>query len=154
MKGHQLTYECKRFQDLDIEELYEVLKFRQKVFVVEQNCPYLDCDDKDQQSYHLLGKSAEGSLLTYARLLPPGLSYPIDCSIGRVLCEATIRNTGAGKQLMLIAIEQCKVLFGNKDIRISAQQYLEKFYGNLGFTIESDPYLEDDIPHIEMVIRI
>jgi len=151
MRDNMIKYECKRFHELHVEELYQILQFRQKVFVVEQNCPYLDCDDKDQESFHLLGKTYTGKLLTYARLLPPDLSYPEDTSIGRVLCDTGIRKTGAGKQLMMEAIAHCKKLFGPLDIRISAQQYLLQFYSDLGFVAEGKVYLEDDIPHIEMV---
>jgi ElaA protein len=119
------------------------------VFIVEQNCPYQDLDDKDQKSFHLMGWKGK-DLAAYARLLPKGVSYDY-ISIGRVITSNKYRKSGAGKALMNEAIHQCDVLFGKQPIKIGAQLYLQKFYGALGFNQTSDMYLEDGIEHIEML---
>jgi len=143
-----LKWTCKKFEELSVEELYMVLRLRCEVFVVEQNCPYLDPDNKDQGSLHLMGKTGE-QLVAYARLIPPGISYP-ESSIGRVVSSPSARRTGAGKELMNEAIRITYESFENAPIRIGAQLYLKKFYEELGFTQASEQYLEDGIPHIEM----
>jgi ElaA protein len=146
-----IQYTIKPFYDLTLDELYDILQIRQEVFVVEQRCHYLDCDGKDRKSLHMIGRSAEGLIVTYCRLLPENVSYQGDVSIGRVLNAASVRGQGAGWQMMQLAIQKCSELWPGKDIRIGAQQYLKAFYGGLGFVQVGDPYLEDDIPHIEMV---
>lgn len=146
----QLHWKLKSFHDLNVMELYSILQLRNEVFVVEQNCPYQDADGKDQKSYHLMGSNAEGKLMAYARLLPGGVSYD-EVSIGRVVSSPQARGTGAGKELMEQAIEDCHELFGKGPIRIGAQLYLKKFYESFGFLQVSEPYLEDNIPHILMV---
>lgn len=147
-----VSYILKSFQDLSLEELYEILQIRQKVFVLEQDCSYLDCDGKDQYAYHLFGVNEDQKIVTYARLLPPDVSYPGDASIGRVLSDKGLRGTGSGKMLMLESIKYCRQLFGGVPIRISGQCYLRGFYGALGFLEVGEEYFEDDIPHIEMVL--
>ncbi len=144
-----LIWTYKQFDQLDLMELYRILQLRSTVFVVEQNCPYLDLDNKDQESYHMAGWKGN-ELVAYARLLPPGLSFS-EASIGRVVSNPTYRNTGAGKQLMQKAIEITYTLFQVPEIRIGAQLYLQEFYTNLGFQKASEEYLEDNIPHIEMI---
>lgn len=144
-----ITFTIKHFTDLSTNELYELLKFRAEVFVVEQNCPYQDCDDKDKFCWHLLGYE-KGKLIAYARLLPYGLSYENYCSIGRVAVSLTCRNKNYGRLLMAAAIDHCEKEFGT-EIKISAQAYLENFYRELGFVTVSEPYLEDEIPHIAML---
>jgi ElaA protein len=144
------VFKCLSFYELDLDQLYEVMAFRQAVFVVEQNCPYLDADGKDQQAYHLLGYR-DGSLVAYTRLLPPGLSYSGYASIGRVITSAAVRGTGAGRQLMEESLARIASLFSNPAIKISAQCYLTSFYESLGFTTLGASYLEDGIPHIAMV---
>lgn len=143
-----LKFDFKPFEELTTLELYEMLSLRQKVFVLEQNCSYLDADHKDLKSYHLLGWDNNGNLVAYARIVPPGLSYN-EASIGRVLVAQTDRNKGYGIALMREAIHKCEALFGN-NIRISAQSYLIQFYTDLGFAAVGESYLEDDIPHQEM----
>lgn len=139
----------KSFHDLSPQELYAIMHLRSEVFVVEQNCPYLDLDGKDQQSWHLMGWDGN-KLVAYSRLLPAGLAFA-EISIGRVVSSPAYRGTGAGKELMQNAIETAYQLFGHQPIRIGAQLYLQKFYESLGFAQVSEIYLEDGIQHIEMV---
>lgn len=129
-------------------EWHRVLALRAQVFVVEQNCAYQDPDGKDVVSYHLLMESGE-ELVAYARLVPPGVSYP-EAAIGRVVTSQTVRGKGWGKALMEVAIAQTQKKFEVNEICISAQSYLLKFYGDLGFVAEGEEYLEDDIPHWKM----
>ena len=139
----------KKFADLTPHELYAILQLRNEVFVVEQNCVYQDADNKDQQSWHVMGWY-ENLLAAYTRILPPGIMYELP-SIGRVVTAAAIRKTGTGKQLMEKSIETVENLFGNAPIQIGAQLYLKKFYESLGFRQSSEMYLEDGIEHIEMI---
>ena len=141
---------CKEFNDLSTEELYSILQLRTEIFVVEQNCVFQDMDGKDEDAYHLMCYE-DDRLIAYTRLLPAGISYN-ECSIGRVVTKKINRGTGIGKELMAISIEYCYRLFGKSPIRIGAQVYLEKFYSSFGFKKESDIYIEDGIPHIEMVL--
>ncbi len=143
-----LSWLCSSFESLTTSELYEILRLRAEVFVVEQDCPYQDLDNKDQLGFHLLGR--EGSSLScYARLLPPGVNYP-EASIGRVVTSTSVRGSGLGRLLLRESIRQCQILWPGKDITISAQHHLEKFYQEFAFTTESEPYSEDGIPHIRM----
>ena len=139
----------KSFNDLTPKELYKILQLRNEVFIVEQNCPYQDCDNKDLYAWHLMGMQ-EDKLLAYSRLLAPGISYS-ESSIGRVVSSPSARKTGIGKKLMLESIKQIKNLFQTDTIRIGAQLYLQKFYESFGFEKDSDTYLEDNIPHIIML---
>ncbi len=143
-----LTWKFAAFHELTVDELYAMITLRNEVFVVEQNCVYQDADNKDQISYHLSGWH-DKTLVAYCRILPPGISYN-EASIGRVCTSPTYRNTGSGKELMKTAIEKTLQQFSCKTIVISAQLYLNKFYSELGFIQISDPYLEDNIPHIKM----
>jgi ElaA protein len=143
------TWICKKFETLTVSELYCILKLRSEVFVVEQNCVYLDADGKDLAAHHLCGW-LHNQLVAYCRILPPGLSYP-EASIGRVLTHSAHRKDGYGKQLMKRAIQKTYSLYPVPAIKIGAQQYLLAFYTNLGFQAVGEPYLEDDIPHITMI---
>lgn len=143
-------WSLKPFQALTPEELYQLLRLRSQVFVVEQECVFLDLDNKDQQCLHLMGWSNK-QITAYARLLPPGLSYD-EASIGRVVSSPDARRQGLGKNLMATAIAECTRIFGQQDIRIGAQLYLKEFYASFGFRQVSDTYLEDDILHIEMIL--
>jgi len=145
----QLQWLLKKFDELTPLELYNVLRLRSEVFVVEQNCVFLDMDNKDQQSYHLMG-SHDNELVAYVRLLPPGLAYD-EISIGRVVSSPQYRGSGAGKLLMQKAITTAAELFGKQPIRIGAQLYLKNFYSSLGFEPQGDIYLEDGIQHIIML---
>lgn len=146
-----MQWTLKKFSDLSNNELYALLQLRSRVFVVEQNCAYPDLDDKDQESWHWMGWNKE-ELVAYTRLLPPGLAFK-ECSIGRVVTAPSVRGQGVGRTLMHHSIEQCRNLFGSGPIQIGAQRYLESFYQSLGFEIVGEPYLEDGIPHIHMVLR-
>jgi len=145
-----ITWTWKKFDDLTPHELYAILQLRSEVFVVEQQCVFQDIDDKDQPSYHVMGREG-ASLLAYTRLVPPGISYT-EPSVGRVVTSPRARKSGLGRELMLYSIEQCRALFGQHPIRIGAQLYLKKFYGSLGFRPEGDIYLEDGIQHVEMLL--
>ena len=146
-----MNFICAPFDALSIHQLYAVMALRQEVFVVEQNCPYLDADGKDLRAHHLMGFDEEGALIAYCRLLPPGLVYHGYASIGRVVNAPHMRGKGMGIELMQEALAQCKFLFGNLPIKISAQCYLIRFYESLGFHTQGESYLEDDIPHIAMI---
>jgi ElaA protein len=144
-----IIFTTKSFNELSIIELYQLLQLRAEVFVVEQNCPYLDLDDKDQKSFHVLGYH-NGKLVAYTRLVPIGVSYNVEPSIGRVVTHPSVRSLGYGKLLMNYSITETKKRFNSNVIVIGAQCYLDKFYQNLGFVPEGEIYLEDNIPHITM----
>lgn len=141
---------CKYFTDLSNEELYRILQLRSEVFVVEQNCCYQDLDNKDLKAYHFCGWKEE-QLVAYTRLLEKGISYPDAVSIGRVVTSPSVRGQNVGKELMKKSVEEIYRLFGNSDIRISAQLYLKKFYESFGFVQKSEVYFEDFIKHISMI---
>ncbi len=146
---NNIIWTLKAFAELNPFELYQILRLRSEVFVVEQNCIFLDADDLDSQSLHLQGRS-DGELIAYVRILPPGLCYA-EPSIGRVVTSPPSRGTGAGKALMKKAIEETTAIYPNKSIKIGAQLYLKKFYEGFGFEQCSDMYMEDGIEHIKML---
>lgn len=146
-----LEYRCLSFDQLSLDQLYDLLALRQEVFVVEQQCPYLDADGLDRAAHHVLGQDAQGQILAYTRVLPPGAIYPQYATIGRVLTAHKIRNSGLGRELMHHTINCVNRLYGQPDIKISAQSYLTGFYKSLGFQSRGEEYLEDGIPHITMV---
>lgn len=148
-----LQYTCYSYKELSKDQLYEIMQLRQEVFVVEQNCPYLDADGKDHIAYHLIGQDGSGKVLAYTRLLPKGSSYADYCSIGRVLTAMKIRKQREGYELMKKSIALCKKLFPQQSIKISAQSHLDRFYQNLGFAPTGEAYLEDDIPHQAMIYK-
>jgi len=145
-----MNWYAKSFRDLSVNELYEILTLRSEVFVVEQNCVFLDMDHKDQKCIHLMGWEQE-DLAAYCRIVPPSVSYP-EPSIGRVVSSPRHRRTGAGRLLMAKAIGITREQYGLQPIRIGAQLYLTGFYGSLGFVPQGDVYLEDGIEHIEMLL--
>ncbi len=145
-----MNFTIKPFNELSVDELYEIIRLRNEVFVVEQDCPYQDADGKDKIAMHVFCSTNDGSVLAYCRLLPPGISYQ-ECSIGRVVNAQSARDTGLGRKLMQTAISYIEDVWKYAAIRISAQQYLEAFYSSLGFVTQSEPYLEDGIPHVEML---
>ena len=141
------------FQELGRDEIYEILRVRQEVFTVEQNCAYQDADGLDQSALHLIGwrERADGrQLVAYLRVLPPGSRFS-EPSIGRLLTIHSMRGAGIGRTAMLEAIRKITDLFPGNGIRISAQKYLENFYQDLGFIADSANYEEDGIPHRQMV---
>ena len=146
-----LTYSYKHFDELTLDELYALMRLRQEVFVVEQNCPYLDADGKDKYGYHVIGKDENGTIHCCTRLLPEGVSYEGYSSIGRVVNSAAVRGSGQGKVLMDYSIQKIKELYPHSPIKIGAQSYLQKFYESLGFVDQGIDYLEDGIPHKVMV---
>jgi ElaA protein len=139
----------KRFEELSPYELYAILRLRSEVFVVEQNCVFLDTDNNDQHCYHLMGM-IDMELVAYSRLVPPGIIYS-QPSIGRVVTSPSVRKSGIGKALMHQSIESLNQLYSNLPIKIGAQLYLKAFYESFGFQQTSDMYLEDGIPHIYMI---
>ena len=147
----QISWICKKFEELTPFEVYQFLWLRNEVFVVEQNCVFQDADYKDQHCHHLMGFIKENQLAVYARIVPPGLSYN-EMAIGRVVANPQCRSKGLGKALMQKAIQTCYDLYGAGDIKIGAQCYLKKFYTSFGFAQSSDVYLEDNIEHIEMIL--
>ena len=146
-----IRYRCIKYKDLSIDELYEAMTLRQQVFVLEQNCPYVDADGLDPLSYHVLGNNDSGKLVSYARICPPGVSYKEYVSIGRVAVQEKARGTGEGYKLMEATLGFCGDLFPNIPNKISAQTHLLRFYQNLGYVEVGVGYLEDDIPHMAMI---
>lgn len=144
-----VIWKIKNFSELNIEELYNILKARQEVFVVEQTCPYLDADGSDEDAIHIWAEK-DGRIIAYCRVFNKGIKYP-EASIGRVLTSKEARKSGLGKTLMHIAVNTISAKFHTDAIRISAQDHLLQFYSELGFTDTGKKYLEDDIPHTEML---
>lgn len=145
-----MQFLCLPFYKLSLDQLYAILRLRQEVFIVEQDCPYLDTDDKDQESLHLIGFH-EGDLVAYTRLVPKGISYEKYASIGRVITSDKIRGKGLGKLLMTTSVEKLFEAWGAQAIKISAQSHLIPFYKSIGFEPTGEEYLEDGIPHAAMI---
>lgn len=143
-----IKWQIKPFEALSVNELYDILRLRSEIFVVEQNCVYLDLDGKDKLALHLFGEY-DGKIVAHSRLFKPGISFD-NSSIGRVVVAANYRNKKWGHELIREAISGIKDHFGESQITIGAQLYLKKFYESHGFIQTSEMYLEDDIPHIEM----
>jgi ElaA protein len=137
-------------RELGPEEVYQVVVLRQRVFIVEQTCAYLDCDGHDVSALHLLGRTDAGLLQAYARLLGPGMKY-CEPSIGRVVVEPAARGVGVGRALVREAISRARDAFG-APLRIGAQMHLERFYGSFGFVRSGNPYDENGIPHVCMIL--
>lgn len=145
-----IEWRLNKFDELSAGDLYRILQLRSQVFVVEQQCVYLDTDDKDQACYHLAGLF-ENRLLAYTRIVPPGVIYE-EASIGRVVTAFTVRRSGMGKLLMEHSIKAVYSLFGKVPVKIGAQFYLREFYESFGFKQTSAIYLEDNIEHIYMIL--
>lgn len=144
-----IIWKIKTFEEFTVPELYQVLKSRIDVFVIEQNCPYPDLDNYDQKAIHIWAEE-NGEVLAYCRIFDKGIKYH-ETSIGRVLTTEKGRGKSLGKLLIQYAVETIENRFHTSAIRISAQDYLLKFYANFGFEDTGKKYLEDDIPHTEMV---
>ena len=144
-----IVWKIKPFSELSAQELYQILKIRQEVFIVEQTCYYLDADGYDQQAVHIWAEK-EGEILAYSRVFEPGIKYK-EASIGRVLTNPNYRKNKLGKILIRFSINTIEARFRTQSIRISAQDYLLHFYSEFGFQDTGKKYLEDDIPHTEMV---
>ena len=160
MNSQQLHWKLVHYDRITPDELYDAVVLRQRVFVVEQQCAFLEADGIDRYSWHLFGRlsgdvrhvqSAQSgnALIAYLRIVPPGRRFE-EPSIGRVLTAPEVRRTGVGRVLMQEGIRRTRELFPGQTIKLSAQRYLEKFYGSLGFVVVGEPYDEDGIPHINM----
>ncbi len=147
----EITWRCCSFSDLSVVELQHIYAVRQAVFIIEQQCIYLDVDGLDEKSWHLAAWArGQDWPLAYARLLPPGLKFA-EASIGRVLTSPRFRGSGKGKELIHRAVAASEGLFDGATLRISAQAHLERFYQGFGFVAVGQQYLEDGIAHIEML---
>lgn len=163
-----ISWRLAHFDELSARELHDIYRARIEVFVVEQKCPFQDVDGADPQCWHLMGfaddalgprrhgddeplrPSAGNRLVAYCRLVPPGTKFA-EPSIGRVITVGAARRTGAGRELMRLAIAHADKLWPGKALRIGAQRYLERFYGSFGFATVGEPYDEDGIMHVEML---
>ena len=143
-----VIWTIKRFDELTLDELYNILQLRNEVFIVEQNCVYKDLDGKDRSAWHLMAVENDRPV-AYTRILPPGVSYN-DPAIGRVVTSSLKRRSGLGRELMKRSIEACRIFFGKTSITLSAQVYLQSFYESFGFMPVGEEYLDDGIPHIKM----
>ncbi|MCP9199287.1 GNAT family N-acetyltransferase [Gramella sp. GC03-9] len=144
-----MNIEVKKFSELSLTELYDVLQLRSEIFVVEQDCVYQDIDGKDTEALHIIGKK-NSEIVAYTRCFRPGYYFE-EASIGRVLVRMAERKFGYGHEIMDASEEAIKKYFQTSRIKLSAQQYLIKFYESHGFKTTGEGYLEDGIPHIAMV---
>lgn len=150
MSLEKITWKIYAFEDLTPHLLYEILKLRQEIFIIEQECIYPDIDGADQNCYHLCGFLDE-SLAALLRVVPPGLNRE-EPALGRISVREKFRGKGAGKMLIRKGIETARQQFGDRPIRIEAQTYLDSFYKSLGFHPVGEPYDLDGIEHIQMVL--
>ncbi len=141
-----------RFAEISVDDLYDALALRSQVFVVEQNCVFLDADGADRASGHLLGRDDAGALQGYLRIVDPGVKFA-EPSIGRVITSEATRGTGLGHRLIAEGVARCTASWPGQPIRIGAQSRLQSFYARHGFVREGDDYIEDGIPHCEMLRR-
>ncbi|QIY84522.1 ElaA protein [Epilithonimonas bovis DSM 19482] len=146
---NNIIWKVKTFDELSTEELYQIIRARVDVFVVEQNCPYQDLDNYDQLAIHLWAEK-DAEVMAYCRIFDKAIKYP-ETSIGRVITTQKARGTGLGRQLIAYAVQIIENRLKTQDIRISAQDYLIKFYSDFGFRDTGKKYLEDNLPHTEMV---
>lgn len=146
-----MNFDWSRFQDLGVDNLHDALQLRCRVFILDQG-PYLDLDGLDRASWHLLGRDAAGVLQSYLRIVDPGAKYD-EPSIGRVITAPEIRGSGAGRVLMREGLAGCVRHWPGRPVRISAQARLRRFYTELGFEAVTDEYIEDTIPHVQMLWR-
>ena len=153
MSNTSASWQFSRFRDLTVADLYAIVRLRESVFIVEQNCPYPDSDGRDPLAWHLLGwrdGPDAKELVAYARIFEPGIRYH-EASIGRIVTAPSVRGTGLGKQLMLEALRRAEKLAPSQPIKIAAQRRLENFYEGYAFRKVSEPYEEDGIIHIDMI---
>ncbi|MES2799530.1 MAG: GNAT family N-acetyltransferase [Bacteroidota bacterium] len=147
-----VNWYIKHFNELSPEELHDLVALRIEVFVMEQNCTYQDLDGKDKYAHQIFAVDENKKVLATARILPQGISYA-EVSIGRVASSDSVRGTGIGQQMMERAMAFIQQHYGEVDVRISAQEYLLNFYGKFGFQSTGKHYLEDDLPHVEMLYK-
>lgn len=146
-----INWEVKHYKDLSVDEFHDLIYLREKVFIVEQDCPYQDVDGKDKVSFHLIGR-LDNEIVATSRILPPGVSYN-EVAIGRVVMAAKARGKGYAHDMMRQSKSFIVQTFGNVPIRLSAQKYLEAYYASHGFESTGKEYLEDGIPHVEMLFK-
>ena len=144
-----LTWCIKSFKELSKEELYDALKIRAEIFILEQNCPYNDLDSKDNKARHVLGKEGD-EIVAYSRIFKEGDFYKKHASIGRILVRGDKRGKKIGNELVQKSVNYCKENFPGAEIKISAQFHLKSLYQNAGFVYKGETYLEDGIPHCSM----
>lgn len=147
----RLQWRTGRLSEFSVEAVYAMLAARSEVFVVEQECAYLDLDGLDHQALHVAAFAADASLRAYARILPPQTRFA-ELSIGRVLVVRAARGTGLGRELVRRSIAAARLEYPPGPIRISAQLHLAAFYGDFGFVAQGQPYAEDGIPHVDMLL--
>ncbi|WP_078592454.1 GNAT family N-acetyltransferase [Evansella clarkii] len=146
-----MDWKLKKFEDFTADELYRILKQRVDVFVVEQDCPYPELDDHDRNAYHLF-KTVNDEIAAYSRLLPQGTVYE-EASIGRVLVNKEFRKQGLGRELLERSMDFLQEELGENKIKLQAQEYLRDLYASFGFKPVSEVYLEDGIPHVDMIYK-
>ena len=145
-----LRWTWQRWSELTPDTLYALLRLRSAIFVVEQNCVFSDMDGRDPACEHLCGWDEAGALTAYLRLVPPGVRTP-EVSLGRVVVAAAARGRGLGRAVMEEGLRGCAQRYPGKPVKVSAQQHLEEFYRSLGFRTVGDAYMEDGIPHVDMI---
>ncbi|WP_078553647.1 GNAT family N-acetyltransferase [Bacillus alkalicellulosilyticus] len=148
-----MEWTVKTFEELTNVELYNIIKERITIFIVEQNCPYPELDDLDKVSYHLFAKESNEEIIAYSRILPKDTLYPY-CSIGRVIVKKEYRKAKLGRELLTRGLTFIDEHFHDKMVKIMAQHYLLQFYQSFGFEPVSDVFLEDGIPHIDMMLNV
>jgi ElaA protein len=144
-----LSWHDRTFGELSTVELYAIVALRERVFVVEQRCAYLDADGVDPPSRHVW-VARDGAIVGYLRIVPPATKY-LEPSLGRIVTAPEVRGTGLGRELVRRGLERARIHYGSVAIRIGAQAHLERFYGEFGFVRASEVYDEDGIPHVEMI---
>ena len=149
----KFEHQVKSFQELSLEEFHDIIALRIQIFIIEQNCPYQEVDGKDKLAHHLFFKNEMDEIIAVTRILPQGISYE-EVAIGRVVVHEDYRGTGLGNQLMADSMNFVKDKYGEVPVRLSAQKHLENYYGNHGFKSTGKEYLEDGIPHVEMLYNI
>jgi ElaA protein len=148
-EGNNMNWTQKTFEQLTVNELYRILKERVAIFVVEQECAYLELDDQDQDATHLYLEE-NGDIMAYCRLLPKGSKYK-EPSIGRVMVKHQYRKQGLAHQLMSKAVSIMKNEWDEPVIKLQAQSHLQHFYSQYGFEVVSEEYMDDGIPHVDML---
>ena len=149
----KFEHQVKSFQELSLEEFHDIIALRIQIFIIEQNCPYQEVDGKDKLAHHLFFKNEMDEIIAITRILPQGISYA-EVAIGRVVVHEDYRGTGLGNQLMADSMNFVRDKYGEVPVRLSAQKHLENYYGNHGFKSTGKEYLEDGIPHVEMLYNI
>lgn len=140
------------FNDISVDHFHDIAALRIKIFVIEQNCPYQELDGKDKDAFHLYYINQNNEVVAATRILPQGISYD-EVSIGRVVVDESYRGTGLGHEIMKQSMLFIKEQYGDVDVRLSAQKHLENYYGRHNFRSTGKEYLEDGIPHVEMLYK-